>query len=188
MQGIVTDENGAYVKAAIVKLYKVKAADEESGAEAATYAETDEDGNFIIQDLNPDEKYIIEIHAEYPETDVKAAAKELKPETEAEAKQEPAAVQEPDAVPEEELEPETEPDVQQSYNDDELRLDLDYEEEVYADEYDEAMFLSDFAAGNPSGYQIIDDTITENISVKNLYISSGINLKDKPYLMRNNLW
>ncbi len=67
MQGIVTDEKGAYVKAVIVKLYREKAPTEETETEAVTYAETDEKGRFIIQDLNPDEKYMIEIYTEIPE-------------------------------------------------------------------------------------------------------------------------
>lgn len=69
MQGHVTDVKGTAVKAAIVKLYKksrdgdrLDPADGEE--EAVTYAETDEEGRFLIQDLDPEEKYYIEIHIE----------------------------------------------------------------------------------------------------------------------------
>ncbi|MDD3168011.1 MAG: carboxypeptidase-like regulatory domain-containing protein [Eubacteriales bacterium] len=71
MQGIVTDEKGTKVKAAIVVLTKVKDPDDESDTEVATYAETDEEGRFMIQDLNPDDKYLIEIHVEHSEIDIK---------------------------------------------------------------------------------------------------------------------
>jgi len=108
MQGIVTDENGAYVKAAIVKLFKEGDLTGEAGAEAVTYAVTDERGRFVIQELNPDEKYMIEIHVESPQ---QAAAKV--PEGEAAAPEgcapEPAAQSEkepePEARPEEKPEP-----------------------------------------------------------------------------------
>lgn len=66
MQGVVRDEKDRYVKAAIVKLFKVNDSSDDSDAEAITYTKTDDNGRFIIQDLNPEEKYIIEIHIEDP--------------------------------------------------------------------------------------------------------------------------
>lgn len=67
MQGIVKDDKGAYVKSAIVRLLKISDTASEAGEDAVTYAETDEDGKFVISDLGPDERYIIEIHVESPE-------------------------------------------------------------------------------------------------------------------------
>ena len=64
MQGIVTDVEGRYVKAAIVKLYKAQDSSMDSEIEQITYALTDDEGNFMIQDMDPDEKYIIEVHLE----------------------------------------------------------------------------------------------------------------------------
>ena len=67
MQGIVIDEESNYVKAAIVKIFKMQdlSDDEtEAEAEAVTYALTDENGRFVIQDLDPDANYMIEIHVE----------------------------------------------------------------------------------------------------------------------------
>jgi hypothetical protein len=80
MQGIVKDDKGAYVKSAIVRLLKISDTAGESGEEAVTYAETDEDGKFVISDLGPDERYIIEIHIEIPET--KAVSAEPEPDDE----------------------------------------------------------------------------------------------------------
>ena len=108
MQGIVTDENGAYVKAAIVKLFKEGDLTGEAGAEAVTYAVTDERGRFVIQELNPDEKYMIEIHVESPQqAEAKAQEGEAAvadgcaPEPAAQSEKEP----EPEARPEEKPEP-----------------------------------------------------------------------------------
>lgn len=98
MQGIVTDEKGGYVKAAIIKLIKKKDLTDEIEEGAVTYAETDEEGRFVIQELNPDEKYIIEIHVESPEP------AEKEPETVAE---EPAAQEFFDNILDEELDEET---------------------------------------------------------------------------------
>lgn len=73
MKGVVTDENGEYVKAAVIKLFKIQDlsdeqdSDDDSETEAVTYAETDEEGRFVIRDLNPNEKYFIEIHVALPE-------------------------------------------------------------------------------------------------------------------------
>lgn len=83
MRGIVTDEKGAYVKAAIVRLIIAKDSDDESGAVAVTYAETDEEGKFVIQELNPDEKYIIEVLVESADSGVDAKAAEAGLESEA---------------------------------------------------------------------------------------------------------
>lgn len=81
MQGIVTDEKGTKVKAAIVALLKVKGPDDESDAEIATYTETDEEGRFMIQDLNPDDKYYIEIHVEHAKIGEKIEEPVVEPES-----------------------------------------------------------------------------------------------------------
>jgi hypothetical protein len=220
MQGIVAHENGAYVKAAIVKLYRVKNAGDEPDAEFVTYAETDKDGNFIIQDLNPDEKYIIEIHAKYPETGIKEDAVEVQepgteqtPEPVLEANEEPVEeegkypnqdakeakaeatgaeatviAEAEEAAIEAEEEPDVAEDVMKPYFDGEgPDLDFDDEEEAFAEEYGETGgFVSDFAAEAFESSQI-DYKITENLSVNNSYPMSDY-LKDKPYLLKNNLW
>lgn len=66
MQGIVMDEERNYVKAAIVKMFKMQdlSDDSDTEAEVVTYAMTDENGRFVIRDLDPDENYTIEIHVE----------------------------------------------------------------------------------------------------------------------------
>lgn len=71
MQGIIKDDRGAYVKSAIVRLLKISDTAGESEEEAVTYAETNEDGKFIIGDLEPGERYFIEIHVEVPEPEEK---------------------------------------------------------------------------------------------------------------------
>jgi len=69
MQSYVTDEKGEYVKAAIIRLYKKNgdagSKDPADETEVITYAETDEEGRFLIQDLDPEEKYCIEIHIDH---------------------------------------------------------------------------------------------------------------------------
>jgi hypothetical protein len=66
MQGHITDEKGEYVKSAIVRLYKkcgdVEGQDPIDETDVITYAETDEEGRFLIRDLDPEEIYFIEIH------------------------------------------------------------------------------------------------------------------------------
>jgi hypothetical protein len=66
MQGILTDDNGAYVKAAIIKMIKITGSITESEEDAedkmSTYAETDEQGRFTILGIDPDEEYAVEIH------------------------------------------------------------------------------------------------------------------------------
>lgn len=110
MQGIVKDDKGAYVKSAIVRLLKISDAVGESDEEAVTYAETDEDGKFVISDLGPNERYIIEIHIEIPEPAVVEAEPEPvyvpEQDDESEFEDEP----EPEDEPEDETEPEDEPE------------------------------------------------------------------------------
>lgn len=67
MQGIVTEENGDYVKAAIAAVFRETEASGETEEAAVTYIETDEKGRFLIQDLNPDDKYRIEIYVKKPD-------------------------------------------------------------------------------------------------------------------------
>lgn len=105
MQGIVKDDKGAYVKSAIVRLLKISDAVGESGEEAVTYAETDEDGKFVIGDLGPDERYIIEVHIEIPEPALKIAEPEEIYEPEPEDEEEPEP-EEPEEEPDRENESE----------------------------------------------------------------------------------
>jgi len=126
MQGVVTDDKGAYVKAAIVKLIKVRDSNEESEPEAVTYAETDEEGRFVFRELNSDEKYFIEICVDKK-----------------------AELEEP--------------------GEDDLSGDNS--------------IIDSLATNN-----MIDDTIRGSISICNLNYLSGLNLKDKPYLTKSNLW
>jgi len=236
MQGVVTDSKGAYVKAAIVRL--LKAGDEGSGDVSVTYAETDEEGRFVIRDLDPDEKYIIEIDVKLPEPALKnveeaedtkkpdegtdepavaAAAEEqeaseVKQETAAEeqeaseveqetaaeeqeaseAKQEAAFVEQEDDRAEakyapEEVEIVLSPEIivaEPPYNIDEA--DFDEEEEIFADEY---IISADYVPWeNKDHFTSIEYTVTENLAFSSLYNVPGFNLKDKPYLCKNNLW
>lgn len=64
MLGVVTDQEGGYVKAAVIKMFKEQ--DEDSELQAVTYAMTDENGRFAVQNLDPDEKYVIEVYLENP--------------------------------------------------------------------------------------------------------------------------
>ncbi len=166
MQGIVKDDKGAYVKSAIVRLLKISDAVGESEEEAVTYAETDEDGKFVIGDLGPDERYIIEVHIEIPEPVVK--------------KDEPVEIDEPEPEPEPEAEPELE---------EEPEPEDEPEREDPEDESDRES-ESDFTGGiidSRSFGSTIDDTIKMNLSVNSLY-NVGFDPKDKSYLTKNNMW
>jgi hypothetical protein len=117
MQGFVTENKGAYVKAAIIKFTKIsdmtdvqESGDEINGdenKECVTYAETDEEGRFVIRNLNPEDRYVIEIFVE-----PKEAAREIhesKEITEAEltedneSEENPSDDNEPEENPEAEL-------------------------------------------------------------------------------------
>lgn len=153
MHGVVTDDKGAYVKAAIVKLIKIQDSNEESEPEAVTYAETDEEGRFLFQELNSDEKYFIEIYVE-PE-------KNVEPEKEVES----IKIEEPESN--------------------------NIENEVSDSEADEEMI--DFADGNGiidhlKTNNMIDDKIRGSISICNLNYMTDLNLNEKPYLTKSNLW
>lgn len=80
MLGVITDEEGRYVKAAILKMYQEKDTFEDSEIQTITYALTDEQGKFVVQNLDPDEKYVIEIYVEDQMVGIKneAAAAETK--------------------------------------------------------------------------------------------------------------
>lgn len=71
MQGILIDENGTYVNAAIVKLTKIKEFDEEadggSEEDIVTYGKTDEAGRFTVENIDPVAEYIIEVQVAKPE-------------------------------------------------------------------------------------------------------------------------
>ncbi|MEL7658422.1 MAG: hypothetical protein AAGU75_21230, partial [Bacillota bacterium] len=66
MQGVVIDEERKYVKAAVVKVFRMQDLSDDSDTEvkAITYTWTDQNGRFVIRDLDPDEDYTIEIHVE----------------------------------------------------------------------------------------------------------------------------
>jgi|GEM_PF-2187270 len=230
MQGVVTDSRGAYVRAAIVRL--LKAGDAEAGDVSVTYAETDEEGRFVIRDLDPNEKYIVEIDVKLPEQvlmnkeeagtgkeeavpkeegttlsaedtvlpkeDVRktdeiayASASEGAEEDQAPANQ-GAADEEPEpAAAETKFESGDavlvlSPEIVVSelpYDIDES--DFDDEEELLAEGY----IIPDQAFWNKKDqFTSIEYTVTENLSFSSLYNTPGFNLKDKPYLCKNNLW
>ncbi len=163
MQGFVTENKGAYVKAAIIKFTKIsdmtdvqESGDEINGdenKECVTYAETDEEGRFVIRNLNPEDRYVIEIFVE-----PKEAAREIhesKEITEAELTED----NESEENPSDDNEPEENPEA----------------ELAAADVNNTVDSLS-------SGQT--EDTTIENISVKN-----GIpDMVKKPYMRKNNLW
>lgn len=169
MQGIVKDDKGAYVKSAIVRLLKISDAVGESNEEAVTYAETDEEGRFVIGDLNPEDRYIIEVHIEIPEPAVREAEPELYDETE--------PYDEPEPEDETELEDEPEPE-------DEIELEDEPEpENERADERESACGIIDSLNFGST----IDETIKINLCVNGLY-NIGFDPKDKAYLTKNNTW
>lgn len=71
MQVVVIDEKGGTIEAAIVKIIKAQKSEDEPDNETVTYARVDENGRFLIKDLDQDEEYIIEIHLEKPESEIK---------------------------------------------------------------------------------------------------------------------
>ena len=158
MQGVVTDDKGAYVKAAIVKLIKILDSNEESEPEAVTYAETDEEGRFIFQELNSDEKYIIEIYVDRSESSDKK--------DEEETKKEIVKIEEPESKYE------TENDVSDSEPDEEI------------DDFLDGNGIIDRLKTN----NMIDDIVRGSISICNLNYIADLNLKEKPYLTKSNLW
>ncbi len=172
MEGIVTDEKGTKVKAAIVVLLKVKEPEDISDAETATYIETDEEGRFMIQDLNPDDKYFIEIHVERSEAGIQDKGIEEK------------EVSEPEHL---ELKPDEPEELWQE------ELDADEPEELWQKEHD-----PDDEIGDPIEENKIIDSLMRhrqmpeatisNPSVNNLYFITDVELKDKLYLYRNNFW
>jgi len=64
MRGVIIDEKGGTIEAAIVKIIKAQKSEERNEEEEVTYGRADESGRFIIRDLDPEEEYIIEIHIE----------------------------------------------------------------------------------------------------------------------------
>lgn len=178
MQGIVTDENGAYVKAAIVKVYKFKDTDDEADSTAVTYAETNEEGDFIIRELDPDEKYMIEVHVGAPEPKAEA-----EPESKAGPEPEQKAGPEPEQKTETELKAENEPESQiaaakaEDYEEDDYDAD-----DPYIDLDDAPVMAVEAETGS------IDYTVTENISIGCCSYYQGFYLKDKPYLVKSNIW
>ena len=178
MQGVVTDDKGAYVKAAIVKLIKIRDSNEESEPEAVTYAETDEEGRFLFQELNSDEKYFIEIYVDRSDLNDKKANEEV------DVSSEPATKME---KPEKEVEPEKK---MGSINIEDPESNNDTEYEVNDSEEDEE---TDFADGNGiidrlKTNNVIDDKIRGSISICNLNYMTDLNLEEKSYLTKSNLW
>ena len=199
MRGIVTDEKGAYVKAAIVTLFKEAESAGETEEEAVTYDETDEKGRFLIQDLNPDDKYIIEVYVRRPEP----AEKPVEPEP-AEKPAVPEPAEKAETLPNENTE-EPEPaaiayeteaaaamtgkerndgsNLQGSYD---AADDPGFEEEPdgFSDENDKTQntsVIDSLATGKYAG-----DTLSISISTRNMYDISD--LKEKAYMRRTNLW
>lgn len=165
MQGVVTDDKGAYVKAAIVKLIKIRDSNEEPELEAVTYAETDEEGRFLFEELNSDEKYFIEIYVDRSELNDK------KDNEKTDVSSEPATMmEEPEKIDGADFEA------------DDPNTDDELEEE-----------RTDFSDGNGiidhlKTNNMIDDKIRGSISICNLNFMTDLNLKEKPYLTKSNLW
>ncbi len=188
MQGIVIDNKGAYVKAAIVTVFKEMT--EETEDEAITYDETDENGRFLIQDLNPDDKYVIEVYVARPEP----AKKHELAFVEA-GKNEEESVMSDDMTPPQPMvlgeaepvlvaaEPVWDNGIQYF---DVLSDDFDFDEEdnEFSDEYEfsKETFIVDSLMGIRRSVSAGNQTII----TKNLYDMPS--LEDKKYLTRTNLW
>lgn len=162
MEGFVTDEKGACVKGAIVKLYKkTQDADRQDPADEAkaiTYAETDEEGRFLVRGLDPGEKYIIEIHVDISGSE-SYGGKDV-------SNSEDRNIC---------------PDI-----DDEI---FDKDTDETADDYDEddrieEKDIVDSLMENAH----IDSTAREKYSINSLYYKTAVDLKGKLYLKKNNLW
>lgn len=69
MQGVILNEKGEFVKAAIVNIKKARESEGGNEQDIYTYTRSDESGKFFIQDLDPAEEYIIEIHLEDSNSD-----------------------------------------------------------------------------------------------------------------------
>lgn len=165
MQGFVKDEKGAYVKSAIVRLLKINDTAGESKEEAVTYAETDEEGRFVIGELNPEERYIIEVHIEIPEPPVREAVPE--------PEDEPEVYDEPEPEDETEVFDEPEPE-EETVEEDETEPETERK-------------LADGIVDSLNFGSTIDETIKVNLCVNGLY-HIGFDPKDKPYLTKNNTW
>jgi hypothetical protein len=160
----------------------VCSSDLETDEEAVTYDETDENGRFLIQDLNPDDKYIIEVYVGRPAPNSGEAEKEMA--SGAEDQELASGAAEPvwdNGTGIEDFEEFTDDPVFDEFSDD----------SYFDEESDDMPGVID----SGSGTIIIDslgtdhhsvDAWIQTVSTKNLYDMSG--LKEKPYLMRNNLW
>lgn len=183
MQGIVIDERDAYVKAAIVKLFKEKDSTDENEKQTVTYAETDEEGRFVIQELNPDEKYIIEIHVKSP--------KPAEATAEAKATAEAEAVEEPEKNADAEwkkLETSSEREAADGSDTQGFENVLDEESDEEEDYYDDERFTvkETRIIDSLAGVRRAEAPSSSNTTAKNLYDMSF--LKEKSYLKKNNLW
>lgn len=159
MQGLVT-ENGRYVKAAIIKFYEIQDSDADNfDTETVTYAETDDEGRFVLLDLDPEASYRIEIFVERQENDSE--------------KSEDVSIHEDEVIP---------------INAAEI---LETVEEILnplsAVAVEKPPEESKIVDGIPS-FSVANSTMSENIAVNNLYNYAGLNMKNKPYLKKINLW
>ena len=182
MQGVVTDEKGTKVKAAIVVLLKVKEPEDVTEAETATYIETDEEGRFIIQDINPDDKYFIEIHVERSEDGLQ----DREIETKEDPKKEEPKKEEPELKPEDPYEPEDSKGLEDP--EDKEKEETEDPEEAGPDDEMGAPIEEKYIVDSLMWNQQIDETTSSNISVNNLYFTTDVELKDKLYFYRNNFW
>lgn len=187
MQGVINDEKGSYVNAAIIRLIKFQdhtdREDQTDEAEAVTYAETDEKGRFVIQDLNPEEKYIIEILLEKSDSNPEA-------EKDSDDKKELDEVKDSGEINDElfdlgineendDLIEETDDLTEEAFDQNDAEDGLDFYEEDRLLEYDIVDSLT-----NKKDYS---STVKDTVTIHNIY-KPVIDLNDKPYLMKNNLW
>jgi hypothetical protein len=170
MQGHITDEKGEYVKAAIFRLYKkcgnVEGQEPIDETGVITYAETDEEGRFLIRDLDPEEIYYIEIHIDH---------------SSAESAEEPAVMDEEPAVMDEEpAVMDEEPVVVEKES-----AAADEEPEYDEDDRIEEIDVVDSLAAKALTGSTSKETLCINCCCN---YKADVDLKSKPYLARTNLW
>ena len=201
MQGIVKDGNGGYVEAAIVSFRRltVNTDPEDVSKDEAIYAQTDDEGNFIIENLDPEGKYIIDVLVEKIKLEAENKMSEIQPQrpegkgtepkTESETKTELKAS--PELKQEEKQEKELENEEEPGYEE-----EPEYEDE---NEYDEELKIEFADAGEPpyvedrsndydeSFYDIPKDPEVSETFAGNV-IKPNKELEGKLYILKSNMW
>jgi hypothetical protein len=179
MQGIVKDGNGGYVKAAIVSFRRltVNTDPEDISKEEAIYAQTDDEGNFTVENLDPEGKYMIEVRIEETKLETENKMSEIQPQRSEgqEAKQE------------KEPETEEEPESEEKY---ESEDESEYEEEYKIDfaDADEPPYVEDRSKDyDDSFYDIPKDPEVSETFAGNV-IKPNKELEGKLYILKSNMW